>query len=157
MTTANEFRLTGKHVLMIFVGAFGIIIAVNMALLFNALGTFPGLEVANSYVASQDFNDRAKAQAALGWEPKITYANGQIDLTITDINGKAVFPETIDVKIGRPTHGREDIVLTLIQDGNGYESFIGLTEGKWRVYLDAQTAAGDVYSKHLEVFVSENE
>jgi len=62
-----ERQLTGRHVLMIFVGAFTVIIGVNIALAYNAVRTFPGLEVKNSYVASQEFNTRRAAQVALGW------------------------------------------------------------------------------------------
>ena len=62
----REFKLTGWHVLAIFVGAFGVIIGVNVALAWNAVATFPGLEVDNSYIASQTFDDRREAQEALG-------------------------------------------------------------------------------------------
>ena len=48
--------LTGKHVLAITLVAFGVIIGVNVLMAVKAVGTFPGLEVANSYVASQDFD-----------------------------------------------------------------------------------------------------
>jgi hypothetical protein len=44
-----------------------VIISVNLLLAFKAVSTFPGLEVKNSYVASQGFNDRKAAQEALGW------------------------------------------------------------------------------------------
>ena len=36
--------LTGKHVFAIFATGFGVIIAVNLTLAFNAVATFPGLE-----------------------------------------------------------------------------------------------------------------
>ena len=49
-------ELTGKKVLMILIGAFGTIIAVNVFMAYKAIGTFPGLEVKNSYVASQSFD-----------------------------------------------------------------------------------------------------
>ena len=46
-------ELTGGKVLAITVSAFAIIIGVNVLLAFKAVSTFPGLEVENSYVASQ--------------------------------------------------------------------------------------------------------
>ena len=55
-------ELRGRHVGAMFVAGFGIIIAVNILLAVKAVGTFPGLEVANSYVASQSFDARRKAQ-----------------------------------------------------------------------------------------------
>ena len=50
-----------------FVAAFGVIIGVNLVLALSAVRTFPGLEVKNSYVASQTFDERRAAQEALGW------------------------------------------------------------------------------------------
>ena len=57
-------ELKGRHVLGIAVGAFGVIIAVNLVMAYQAISTFPGLEVANGYVASQTFDADRKAQDA---------------------------------------------------------------------------------------------
>ena len=48
--------LTGRKVLLIAVVAFGVIIGVNVLMAVKAISTFPGLEVQNSYVASQVFD-----------------------------------------------------------------------------------------------------
>ena len=52
-----EKQLTGRKVLLIMCSAFAVIIGVNLTLAFQAVATFPGLEVKNSYVASQSFDD----------------------------------------------------------------------------------------------------
>ena len=57
-----EKEFTGKHAAAVFIGAFSVIIAVNIALAVSAVSTFPGLEAKNSYVASQQFNVRRSAQ-----------------------------------------------------------------------------------------------
>ena len=49
-------QIKGWHVLTGFGVAFGVIIAVNLTLAYQAVATFPGLEVKNSYVASQSFD-----------------------------------------------------------------------------------------------------
>ena len=54
--------LTGRKVLLIAVAAFAVILAANLAMLLAATGTFPGLVVKNSYVASQDWTARTDAQ-----------------------------------------------------------------------------------------------
>ena len=59
-------ELTGAKVFAITAGAFGVIIAVNVVLAVKAVQTFPGLEVANSYVASQSFDAERTAQQKLG-------------------------------------------------------------------------------------------
>ena len=60
----NPFRLdddhpfTGRHMLAVVFAFFAAIIAVNLVMAFLATGTFPGLVVKNSYVASQGYNQR---------------------------------------------------------------------------------------------------
>lgn len=150
MTDAKP--LTGRKVLFMFVAAFGVIFAVNITLLVSAVRTFPGLEVKNSYVASQTFDDRAKAQTAMGWEPEVKYQGGAVKLSIF-ANGEFIFPETIDVRIGRPTHGREDSTPVLLRDAIGYWFNIDLEDGKWFVYMNAETATGEPFTQRLELFV----
>ena len=147
-------ELTGRKVLMILLAAFGIILAVNMTLLYNAVKTFPGLEVKNSYVASQTFDDRANAQRSLGWVPKVKYADGQMNLSIF-ANGEFIFPKVIDVRVGRPTHGREDVIPVLLRDTIGYWFNIDLGEGKWFIYVNAETASGEPFAQRLEIFVTD--
>ena len=52
--------------------AFAVVIAANAALVIAATGSFPGLVVASSYVASQDFEkaeDYERFFASLGGSP----------------------------------------------------------------------------------------
>ena len=56
-------ELTGRHVLAITLAAFGVVIGVNLLLAVKAVGTFPGVEVSNSYVASQVFDRERSTQA----------------------------------------------------------------------------------------------
>ncbi|TNE34037.1 MAG: hypothetical protein EP350_02725 [Alphaproteobacteria bacterium] len=65
---AREF--TGRHMLLTFVGGFGVVVAVNFYMASQAASSFGGVTVENSYIASQKFNgwlDEARAQEALGW------------------------------------------------------------------------------------------
>lgn len=147
--------ITGRKVLFIFIGAFGIIFTVNMFLLYKAVGTFPGLEVKNSYVASQAYDDLADAQRALGWTPDATYADGKLHITITGESGSLVFPDELNMRVGRPTHGREDRSVTLDKSYDGYWFETDLGEGKWFVYLKTTSTDGVDYSTRLEVFVTD--
>ena len=73
-------EITGKHVLFFTVSAFAVIIAVNLTMAYKAVSTFPGLEVDNSYVASQGFNARKAAQEAVGWSMTPGYEKGRMTL-----------------------------------------------------------------------------
>ena len=63
----DQHPFTGRHMLAVVCTFFGVVIAVNVVMAIAATGTFPGLVVANSYVASQGYNEllaAARAQAA---------------------------------------------------------------------------------------------
>ncbi len=144
--------LTGRKVLIISISAFAVIFGANMALLFNAIGTFPGLEVKNSYVASQSFNDEAQAQMALGWTPSVSYVDGELTFTLTTESG-AVFPPELTVEVGRLTHGREDRIAALTPVGDGYIAPMNLEPGYWRIKVDAIAEDGTPYKSRLELTV----
>lgn len=67
----KERKLTGWHVVFGFVAAFGVIITVNLVMAYNAVASFPGLEVKNGYIASQSFDKRRAAQQGF----RICYRN----------------------------------------------------------------------------------
>lgn len=147
-------KLTGRKVFWMFFAAFGVIFSVNMLLLFKAVDTFPGLEVKNSYVASQTFDDMAQAQMSLGWEPAAAYENGRVDVSLTGADGVAVFPDNFAVRIGRPTHGRDDHMPELTKTDDGYWFPIDLEDGKWFVYLNAISRSGTPFKTRLEFVVN---
>ena len=90
MTETDERKITGYHVLGMFGGAFTIIIGVNLVLATQAVRTFPGLEVKNSYVASQTFDADRSAQEALGWNVSAALDGDRLTLSITDGIGPLV-------------------------------------------------------------------
>lgn len=145
-------RLTGRKVLAITIGAFGIIFGANMALVYSAVSSFPGLEVKNTYVASQSFDEEARAQEALGWAPTISYDNGEFQFALMTDDG-GVFPPELSVEIGRLTHGREDQTLALTPFGDGYVADIELPQGYWRIKIMATTENGTAYNSRMELKV----
>lgn len=151
MSTTRE--ITGKHVLIGTVAAFSVIIAVNFTLAWKAVGTFPGLEVKNSYVASQSFDARRQAQEALGWQADAVVEGGVLTLTLTDVAGQAVTPDTLTAILGRPTIARDDRTLDLTGEGGVYAVPVQLDPGAWILKLSATSDAGVAYAKRLELWV----
>ena len=141
--------LTGRHVLAMFVGGFSIIIAVNLALAVNAVRTFPGLEVANSYVASQEFEDRRSAQDALGWEVRADYAEGTLRLQVEDAEGRPVDARLFAATVGRPTMRAADSALAFDSDG---QVRIDLAPGRWRLDLET-TGDAPPFARSLLIVV----
>lgn len=146
-------ELTGKHVFAITAGAFTVIIAVNLVLAFKAVSTFPGLEVENSYVASQGFNARKAAQEALGWDMAHSYADGRFDLAFTDRDGKPVEVEALDVLIGRTTSTMDDARPVFALMGDVYSAELELARGKWMVKVTARSLDGTLFERRSELFV----
>lgn len=146
-------ELTGKHVLAITVGAFSVIIAVNLFLAFKAVSTFPGLEVQNSYVASQGFDERKAAQESLGWHVDPSYTAGRVDLAFTDRDGVPVAVEALEVLIGRTTSTASDAMPEFVAMGDVYSAPLDLTRGKWMVRVTARAADGTLFEHRAELFV----
>lgn len=149
----TQKQLTGRHVLMIFGGAFGVIISVNMLLAYSAVSTFPGLEVKNSYVASQQFNDRKAAQEALGWTVRADAVAGQVVLQITDAQGAPVRVGALQAVIGRATHVGDDITPEFIFDGARYVAPVDLGAGNWNIRMTALAEGGTTFSQRVILHV----
>ena len=142
-------ELRGRHVGAMFVGGFGIIIAVNMTLAVNAVRTFPGLEVKNSYVASQSFDARRRAQEGLGWRSEAAYREGLLSLSLTGPDGRPAPVRDLSVHVGRPTEARDDMALALV-DG---AARVDLGPGLWRVDVEGTAPDGTLYQRALELEV----
>lgn len=146
-------ELTGRHVLAITVGAFSVIIAVNVLLAYKAVSTFPGLEVDNSYVASQGFNDRKAAQEALGWQMKPGYEGGRMTLAFQDRNGVAVPVRELQVLVGRTTEAKDDVWPVFAASGDAYAADVPLARGKWMVKVTARSLDGVLFEQRSELYV----
>src|SRR5690554_3772390 len=114
--------LTGTRVLLIAVSAFAVIIGVNMTLAFSAVRTFPGLEVQNSYIASQHFDDARTAQEGLGWTLEARLEGGALVLAFTDVAGDPVQVAALEATLGRATHVRDDLVPEFAYDAGVYST-----------------------------------
>lgn len=147
---------TGWHMLALACSFFGVIIAVNVLLAYKAISTFPGLEVNDSYVASQTFDQEKAAQEALHWHLKQGYdhAKDQLRLEFTDAAGKPVTLKDIDVLVGRPTEAAQDQHPQMLQGADGaYVSASSLPIGKWMLQIVAHAQDGTLYQARTFFYV----
>ena len=142
--------LTGKHVLAITLVAFGVIIGVNVLMAVKAVGTFPGLEVANSYVASQDFDRERAAQAALDWTVTPDYDGKELVLAIRDRQGNPAPIKDLQVTVGRPTYVAEDQHPQMTYQGGLYIAPLTLKPGLWNIHLTATAWDGTQFRQRLD-------
>ena len=145
--------LTGPKVFAGFALAFGIIIAVNLTLAFNAVNTFPGLETKNSYVVSQNFNRDRLAQEALGWTVKPELEGDQLTLNFVESDGDLAKVESLKAIIGRATHVRDDVEPHFVRDGRSFVTRVELGPGNWNIRLIATAPDGTVFRQRVPVYI----
>jgi nitrogen fixation protein FixH len=145
--------LTGRKVLLMMVAGFAVIVGANLTMLFAATGSFPGLVVANSYVASQGWDRKVAAQRALGWHAGAVYEGGRLAVSMTGPDGRPVAGLRIAAVIGRPASQAADVRLDLTEGPGGYSAPLDLAPGLWRVEITGTSAEGESYTAGAEFYV----
>ncbi|MEM7721923.1 MAG: FixH family protein [Pseudomonadota bacterium] len=144
-------KLTGWHVLAIFCTGFGIIIGVNVFMAYNAVSTFPGLEVSSSYADSQTFNDRRAAQDALGWNASVEITDGgqTLILNLVDDSGAPVAPGELTALLTRPTSRVADQELVLTRSRGAFTAPVEMAPGQWRLRMTGAARDGTEYRHNI--------
>lgn len=154
--TAGTF--TGRHMWMLALGFFGVIIAVNIGMATVAMRSWTGLVVDNSYVASQDFEEKRlahEAQTAAGWHADFSYGEGTARLAIVDKANAPVDLGTVTLLLNRPVGGHDDQTLTLTADAEGaYSAAVALPEGLWEATVTADNTALGPYELRARIRVA---
>jgi len=135
-------RFTGRHMLAIMLGFFGVIVAVNLSMATVAARTFGGKVVENSYVAGQQFNGwlaEARAQERLGWSTPIGLdAERRVTLMAATTAG-ALDGAQVAAVARHPLGRAPDVTLAFRADGPGrYVSTGSLPAGRWQVQLEVR-------------------
>ncbi len=98
-------KFTGRHMLILMVLFFGVIIGVNLTMAILAGRSWTGLVVKNSYVASQKFNAdlrAAREQRQRGWQSSLTYTDGKIQFAVRDRDGEPLVFKSLTMLYGHP-------------------------------------------------------
>lgn len=153
----TDGQFTGKHMLAAMVAFFGVIIAVNATMAWQAGRTWTGLVVKNSYVASQQFNKElanAREIAKRGWKSSVEYRNGRIVLKLATRDGSALDLTNLHVNIGRPAFEQEDQTLKFVRiDAGHYEIKRKLAPGNWALRIEGGTGKRS-YRRDARIAVS---
>lgn len=147
--------LTGRKVLAIALTFFGVIFFVNFFMAYKAIGTFPGLEVKNSFVASQNFDRDRAAQEALGWTLESNYADGRLLLDFRDAAGQPAPVAELSALVGRTTSRVEDFTPEFTRLGGVYEAPADLGRGKWMMQINATAEDGTRFHQRIGLYVRE--
>ena len=130
-------QFTGRHMAMILVAFFVVVVGVNLLMARYASSTFGGVVVENSYVASQNFNrwlDAARAQEQLGWSARaIRRRDGRVHIAVTGAGQGVSVAALARHPLGRET----DRALTFVHEGEGmFVSRQELPPGRWTIRLE---------------------
>lgn len=151
-------EFTGRHMLMIIVAFFAVVIGVNVVMATVAIGSWTGLVVENSYVASQEFNGKlqvAHERDALGWQGGMAYENGELILTLVDKDGQPIALQGVSVEVSRPIgmKGDRTVDLAVAEDGTHRIALV-LDPGVWNAAIVAKVPGEADYEHHARLIVT---
>jgi nitrogen fixation protein FixH len=137
-------KFTGYHMLAVLVAFFGTVIAVNLTMASLASSTFGGIQVQNSYVASQNFNtwlEQAEEQEKLGWQVASSWqGDGRLRVTATGPGPAATLQATARHPLGQ----MPDLDLAFERAADGaFVSLDKLPPGRWIVRLQLNDGASE--------------
>ena len=155
-TRKGEF--TGRHMLMIMVAFFAVVITANVTMAVFAGKSWSGLVVKNSYVASQQFNENvaeAEAQAALGWQPKLTIAGGELSYEMADRSGANIPLASVSALFKRPVSTAQDTEVAFSQSADGtFTAQAALGDGVWVVDILSDAGLETPYRDTRRIVIS---
>jgi nitrogen fixation protein FixH len=144
-SSARPGTVTGRHVLLTFIGFFLVVFAVNGIMIYKAETTFGGLDTVDAYRKGLAYNERiaaAAAQGRLGWRDRTEYVpqTRRVRVTLTDAAGAPVSGLTVTAELQRPATSRFDRQLFLVETGPAtYEGDVSeLEPGAWTVDIAAR-------------------
>lgn len=147
-------KFTGWHMAGLMGLFFGTIITVNIIMTWQAINAWPGLVVKNSYVASQEFNEKTaerRAQIALGWTAETTYRDGILQTTLHDGYGNPLDGAEVTAHLNRPVTEASDLDASLTaRDVGVYGADTQLGSGLWDVTLTV-THEGQTWTRPLRM------
>lgn len=152
-------EFTGWHMIGVLALFFGTIISVNLTMAWFATHSWTGLVVKNSYVASQEFNERTaerQRELALGWAGQVEYGDATFSIALKDGKGEPLSGAIVTALIGRPAFDAEDRTVTLDVSGRGiYSTDMDLATGIWSAKVQVTGAAGEIWNREYRFIVKD--
>ncbi|HEY8254984.1 MAG TPA: FixH family protein [Rhizomicrobium sp.] len=143
-------KLTGRGVLLVLAGFFGVIFATNAIFITTAVHTFRGEDEANPYLQGVEYNHtlaRRAEQARLGWRASIgdrRLASGAILLTIdvSQPDGKAPKGLSLTGELRHPADEHRDRILHFAETVPGHfeTQLRDVTPGRWEMVVSNSRA-----------------
>jgi nitrogen fixation protein FixH len=155
--------VTGRTVLAWISGFFGVIFAANAALIYLAFSSFPGLEVASSYQAGQQFNNEIAAaaeQASRGWQVEVGAARNGGDTRLTavfaDRTGAPERSLVVVAALSHLTDTRHDRRTMLVETSPGFYTadMADVAAGGWTLVVEAEADGQRVFRSRNPITIA---
>ena len=128
----------------------GLVVMVNLAMVWAAVRTHPGAAGVNGFGLSNNYNRviaEAEREASLGWDLRVTATDGRPVLALHDRTGQALDDARIELVAQRPVGPPMRVALRLHPEGDGrYMAEESLaTTGQWDLLITA-TAGPKIFT-----------
>ncbi len=155
-TLDSGARLTGAKVLLMLIGFFGLVFAVNGLLAYDAVSTFRGEVEAHPYEDGLAYNGQiaaAQAQAQRGWKVDVQIDPAGPRAAFRDAEGRAVEGLAVTGRWGAPADKTRDRVFSMREAGPGDYVAQGASAGAgvWDLELEAKRGAQTLFRSHNRV------
>lgn len=157
-----RFTITGRKVLIGLVAFFGVIFAVNGALVYFAVSSWPGLSADRPYGQGLEYNAvllAADAQAARGWRSELSQrtAAGEVHFQVVmqTAAGAPLSGLALRLDLERPL-GADDRLSVAVPEaapGTYRATTARLPAGRWYATLLASGSGGADYRLRYEIQV----
>jgi nitrogen fixation protein FixH len=154
--------LTGRMVLFMLLGFFGVVIAVNLVMVRFATSTFSGVGEKNAYMAGVSYNKSlaaAREQDRRGWKVDASLqrvAPGRSVVTITRSDGGAFASVEVTARFLHPASGRMDRAVALAPSGpNEWRGAVDLPAGVWDIVIEMRSGGAIVFMSRDRVQASD--
>lgn len=139
--------LKGWHVLLIMLGFFGVMFAVNGVFLYHAITSFPGEDVKKSYVQGLNYNDTLAERAAyaeLGWRAEAGVEGDDLVFRLRDADGAPLSNYAVIGEVRRlATRDADQAVVYQARPDGEYVAEAALGPGQWSLRINVLDPAAD--------------
>lgn len=158
MISSPEIRpFTGRQFLAWMVGAFALVLAVNVALAWWAISTFSGEVPHGPHPAGLRMAQvLPKPEADLGWGVTLAGAGRTLTLSVTARDGGPVAGLGVSARLARPVTDRETRPLVFADRGDGVlaADLSDAAPGQWDAIVDLRDpATGETITRSLRVLL----
>ncbi len=152
----SERKLSGKHVLFMFLAFFGVIFVVNGIFLSKAITSFPGEITKKSYMQGLKYNSVLKQkelQQQLGWSAEIGVVSNELVTRVSDGSGNPLTDVVITAELNQHSdeHKIETFELSETSTGEFSYSLSDFEKGRWTANIKVLSTSGETLLAQKEI------